>query len=198
MEDQPDEAAGRLVSSASRSTKARRLLWAGIQATLFRLSFHTMNGWRAFLLRSFGAKLENAASSGERHNFIIRGTLPSATWSSSATPPSFIASGTITVGNGAMISQQAYLCAGSHDYTQLSLPLLTPPVGIGAEAWICARAFIGPGVTVGAGAVVAAGAVVGKDVEAWMIVGGNPAKVIKKRELRQSTGSSIHPLSVNP
>ena len=41
-----------------------------------------------------------------------------------------------------------------------------------------------PGVTIGEGAVVAAGAVVTKDVEQWTVVGGNPAKFIKKRVLR--------------
>jgi acetyltransferase-like isoleucine patch superfamily enzyme len=41
-----------------------------------------------------------------------------------------------------------------------------------------------PGVTIGEGAVVAAGSVVVKDVEPWTVVGGNPAKVIKKREIR--------------
>ena len=49
--------------------------------------------------------------------------------------------------------------------------------------WIGARAIILPGVTIGEGAVVAAGAVVTKDVGPWAVVGGNPAKVIKMREL---------------
>jgi putative colanic acid biosynthesis acetyltransferase WcaF len=83
-----------------------------------------------------------------------------------------------------MISQEAYLCAGTHDHTDPALPLLTPPVLLGPDSWVCARAFIGPGVTVGAGAVVAACGVVVKDVEPWTIVGGNPAKFIKRREFQ--------------
>ena len=51
--------------------------------------------------------------------------------------------------------------------------------------WIGARAIILPGVTIGEGAVVAAGAVVTKDVEPWAVVGGNPAKFIKKRVLKE-------------
>src|ERR1035437_6699360 len=73
--------------------------------------------------------------------------------------------GKITLGDRSMVSQEAYLCAGTHDYTEVALPLLRVPVTVGKEAWVCARAFIGPGVTVGEGAVVAAGAVVVKDVE---------------------------------
>ena len=48
---------------------------------------------------------------------------------------------------------------------------------------IGARAIVLPGVTIGEGAVVGAGAVVTKDVEPFTVVGGNPAKFIKKREL---------------
>lgn len=54
-------------------------------------------------------------------------------------------------------------------------------VTIGNDVWIANGAFILPGVTVGDGAVIAAQAVVTRDVEPYTIVGGNPAKVIKKR-----------------
>ena len=87
----------------------------------------------------------------------------------------------VTLGERVTISQEAYLCAGTHDYTQLSLPLVTKPIVVGADAWICARAFVGPGVTVGTGAVVAACAVVMKDVPEWTIVAGNPAGYVKPR-----------------
>lgn len=56
------------------------------------------------------------------------------------------------------------------------------PVAIGNKVWIGFNATILKGVTVGEGAVVAAGAVVTKDVPAWMVVGGNPAKILKQLE----------------
>jgi putative colanic acid biosynthesis acetyltransferase WcaF len=179
-------ASRRLVSSASRSTKIKRLLWAGVEATLFRGSFHTMNGWRSFLLRLFGARVGRRC--------IIRRTVRTYyPWNVVIGDMCIIGDkaelyslGQITLGNGVMISQQAYLCAGTHDYTDISLPLMTPPIEIGAEAWICARAFVGPGVKIGKGAVVAACGVAVKDVEEWMIAGGNPAKAIKKRELKKT------------
>ena len=73
---------------------------------------------------------------------------------------------------------------GTHDYQDPSLPLLRLPIEIGAEAWVCADAFVGPGLTVGEGAIVGARAVAMKDVEPWTIVAGNPAKFIKRRELK--------------
>ena len=54
------------------------------------------------------------------------------------------------------------------------------------NVWVATGAVILPGVTIGEGAVVAAGAVVVKDVEPWTVVGGNPAKFIKKRGLTQN------------
>ena len=58
------------------------------------------------------------------------------------------------------------------------------PIVICDSVWVAAEAFIGPGVTVGQGAVVAARTCVVKDVEPWTVVGGNPAKVIKKRIIK--------------
>ena len=59
--------------------------------------------------------------------------------------------------------------------------MITAPILIEDQAWIAADAFVGMGVTIGQGAVVGARAAVFKNVEPWMIVGGNPAKPIKKR-----------------
>lgn len=87
--------------------------------------------------------------------------------------------GGITIEDGAMIAANFQLISNNHDLHDHQL-LVCKPVHIGRNAWIGAGATILPGVTVGENAVVAAGAVVTKDVEANTIVGGNPAKLIKK------------------
>ena len=63
------------------------------------------------------------------------------------------------------------------------MPLTTEPITIGQGAWICARAYVAPGIHVGSKAVVGACAVVTKDVGFGEIVAGNPAKFIKKRDI---------------
>ena len=63
------------------------------------------------------------------------------------------------------------------------MPLIGGPISIGEDAWVCARAFIGPGVKVGPGAVVGACAVVSKTVPDWTVVAGNPAREVKKRRI---------------
>ena len=89
--------------------------------------------------------------------------------------------GRIRLGDRAMVSQRVHLCAGSHDYLKPDLPLLKEPIQIGSDAWICADAFVGPGVEVANGAVVGARSVVLQDVAEQTVVGGNPAKFIKHR-----------------
>ena len=64
---------------------------------------------------------------------------------------------------------------GNHDWATTS----QKPVKISKGAWIGARAIILKGITIGEGAIVGAGSVVTKNVPAWTIVGGNPAKIIR-------------------
>ena len=89
--------------------------------------------------------------------------------------------GPVRIGDRVTVSHRAHLCAGTHDYTDAAMPLSKPEIVVGDEAWICADAYVGPGVKVGEGAVVGARAVVVRDVSAWTVVAGNPARVIKTR-----------------
>ena len=91
--------------------------------------------------------------------------------------------GQVSIGEHTVVSQDVYLCAGTHDYTKPNLPLLRPSITIGRGVWICAGAYIGPGVTIGDNSVVGARAVVVKDVPPRVVVAGNPARVVKKRAM---------------
>lgn len=89
--------------------------------------------------------------------------------------------GPITLGARVTVSQGAHLCAGTHDWLKPDRPLLKLPITIGDDAWVCADAFIGPGVNVGKGAIVGARAVAMKDVAPETTVVGNPARTIARR-----------------
>ena len=82
------------------------------------------------------------------------------------------------------IGEYCKIITGDHDICSLNFDLKESSIRIQDNCWIATGAMILSGVTVGEGAVVAAGAVVTKDVEPWTVVAGNPAKFIKKRELK--------------
>ena len=84
-------------------------------------------------------------------------------------------------GDRSTVSRGAFVCCASHDITSSNMELTHAPITIGHDAWVAGRAIIMPGVVIGDGAIIAAGAVVTKDVEPWTVVGGNPAKFLKKR-----------------
>ncbi|GLS34420.1 hypothetical protein GCM10010869_00080 [Mesorhizobium tianshanense] len=89
--------------------------------------------------------------------------------------------GKISIGKGATVSQGAHLCAGTHDYHDPKMPLIKAPIAIGRDVWICADAFVGPGVTVGDRAIAGARAVVMRNVASGTIVAGNPARIVGER-----------------
>jgi len=66
------------------------------------------------------------------------------------------------------------------------MPQTFAPIVVEDQVWIAADAFIAPGATIGQGAVVGARASVFKDVKPWTVVGGNPARFIKNREIKEA------------
>lgn len=164
--------------------KLRRLGWEVVWRLFFRTTPRwCLNGWRRFLLRLFGAKI----GKGVRIQGSAKIWQP---WRLAIGDNAWIDGGVnlysvdgIIIGANAVVSEGAFVCTATHDISKETFDLETRPVAIGDSAWICARAIVMPGVSVGEGAVVAAGAVAAKDVEPWSVVGGNPAKFIKRREI---------------
>jgi maltose O-acetyltransferase len=93
----------------------------------------------------------------------------------------------LTVGNNVDISSETNIFTWEHDIESPIFDSKGRPVVISDWAYIGTRVTILPGVTIGEGAVVASGAVVTKDVDPWTMVGGVPAKFIKKRPIVKYT-----------
>jgi putative colanic acid biosynthesis acetyltransferase WcaF len=96
----------------------------------------------------------------------------------------------VKLGAQAIVSQYAFLCTASRDYTDPEFGLIMKAIEVGEYAWVGARAFIGPGVRIGEGAVVGATASVYHDVPEWTVVGGNPARLINRRIVPSSETAS--------
>jgi len=89
--------------------------------------------------------------------------------------------GEIEIGERATVAQEAYLSAGSHDFSQTSMPLITAKITIGADVFVGARAFVLPGVTIGERTVIGACSVVTEDVPPDVFAAGNPCRVLRPR-----------------
>jgi putative colanic acid biosynthesis acetyltransferase WcaF len=175
-----DIAANRAARKWSRKELAGRLLW-DLAAPVFALSPRPLWGLRRALLRAFGARIGRNVHILPSVRITIPWNLDIGDEAAVGEGAILYALGPIRIGRQATISQYAHLCAGSHDFTRADMPLLKPPIEIGEGAWICADAFVGPGVTVGARAVLGARAVAMKHVAPGLIVAGNPARPIRKR-----------------
>ena len=93
--------------------------------------------------------------------------------------------GPVTIGNSVIFAQNVVMSGLNHSYEDISLPIskqkeITSPITIEDECWIGANAVITAGVTIGKHSVIAAGSVVTKNIPAYSVAVGNPARVIKQ------------------
>jgi putative colanic acid biosynthesis acetyltransferase WcaF len=91
--------------------------------------------------------------------------------------------GPVKIGSHTVVSQNVYLCAGSHDYKKPDLPLLRPPITIGDGVWVAAGAFICPEAVIGDNSVIGACSVVAGEIPPGVVAAGNPCRVIKPRPM---------------
>jgi putative colanic acid biosynthesis acetyltransferase WcaF len=161
--------------------RLRRLNWNICWALLYRTSPRPLHSWRSCLLRLFGATM------GANCHFYPS----SKVWA----PWNLICSDQVTAGDGAeiynpapvtlgshaILSQDAYVCAATHDYDDPAFPLIAYAMKIEAYAWVCARASVAPGVNVGEGAVLGLGSVATRNLDAWTVYAGVPAVKVKDR-----------------
>lgn len=95
--------------------------------------------------------------------------------------------GEVHLGNNVLMAPEVVFYTVNHEHGSLDVPMGqqgdTPmrPIYVGNDVWFGRRSMIMPGVTIGDHCIVAAGAVVTKDVPAYSIVGGVPAKVVGTR-----------------
>jgi putative colanic acid biosynthesis acetyltransferase WcaF len=166
---------------------ARRVLWGGVYILLFRPWPRRLgNGWRAYLLRLFGAKIGRNTLLSPTMKVMKPWELVIGDYSAIGDHVNFYNFCRTEIGSMTVISQGCYLCTGSHDHLDPQMPLITQPIAVGNDAWIAANVFIHPGVSIGTGAVIGACAVVTKSMPEWTICAGHPCKPIKPRILKNA------------
>lgn len=179
------------IGKVSWAVKIRRGAWNIACLLLFRpFPTRVFRGWRVLVLRLFGAEISKGAE-------VYSSVRIWAPWNLKMAQGSCIGPHTVCYNQamvileeGATVSQYSYLCTAGHDTSKLNTAgegLIVAPIVLRKGAWVGTRAFINMGVEIGENAIVGATASVYKDVEPWTVVGGNPAKVLKKRILRDAT-----------
>jgi putative colanic acid biosynthesis acetyltransferase WcaF len=166
-----------------------RSAWWLARVLVFRPTPRCLFAWRRLLLRVFGARIGAGAHVYPSARIWAPWNLEMGAHSCLGEEVDCYSVDRIIIGAHATVSQNAFLCTASHDIADPAMRLVTKPVTIGARAWVCARAYVGPGVSVGEGAVVAACAVAPRDVAAWTVVGGNPAREIGTRARATTPGA---------
>ncbi|BBZ56375.1 WcaF family extracellular polysaccharide biosynthesis acetyltransferase [Mycolicibacterium phocaicum] len=166
-------------------------LWWIVDALLVRPTPQFLYAWRRGVLRLFGATIGKGV-------LIRPGVRVTYPWKLIVGDHCWIGDNAViytidqvTLGDQVVVSQEAYLCAGTHDPRDVSFPVVASPVTIEPECWIAARAFVGPGVRIGRGAVVGACSVVQSDVPPATVVAGFPARAIQKRKPRLRPADSF-------
>src|SRR5487761_2751533 len=143
--------------------RIRRALWGSAWLILYRPSPRPLHGWRRFLLRAFGARIERGAHPYPSSKIWAPWNLTMHEHSCLADHVDCYSVAPISLGAHATVSQYSYLCSASHDYRDPAMPL------------VAADVFVGPGVRIGEGEVVGARSTVTRDVAPWTVVAGSPA-----------------------
>ncbi|MEM8603962.1 MAG: hormogonium polysaccharide biosynthesis acetyltransferase HpsU [Cyanobacteria bacterium P01_H01_bin.121] len=165
------------------------LLWWFLQAIIFPISLHSSHGVRVALLRLFGAQIgrDVVIRPTARFTYPWKVTIGDASWIGDDVV--FYSLDSITVGEHCVVSQETYLCTGSHDVQDPRFGLITAPIEIQSGAWVATDCFVGPGVTIGANTVVGTRSTVTKSLPAGQICYGTPCRPVKPRMMRPATQS---------
>lgn len=164
------------------SVRIRRGIWNLCRGLLFRFSPRPMFRWRAMLLRLFGAKLGPGCKIYPKVRIWAPWNLRCDDLVALADGADIYNPSPIHFGSHAIVSEGAYVCGATHLYNEPEFRMVSFPMEVGAYAWICARAIVGPGVNVGEGAILGLGSVATKDLGPFGVYVGSPAKKVKDRE----------------
>ncbi len=159
-------------------------LWWLIQAIAFPISPHPSNGFRCWLLRRFGAKIGEGVLIRPTARFTYPWKVEIGDCSWIGDDVVFYSLERIWVGRHCVISQNSYLCTGSHDISDPAFGLLTGEIAIGNGAWVASDCFVGAGVKIGANAVVGARSSVLADLPEGQVCWGTPCRPHYARSMK--------------
>ncbi|WP_286765765.1 MULTISPECIES: WcaF family extracellular polysaccharide biosynthesis acetyltransferase [Rhodopirellula] len=157
------------------ASRTKEFAWLTCRLFFFVLPIPLPSMIRAWLLRLFGARVGVGVviRSGVSISFPWRLSIGDNVWIGEGV--SILSLNQVTIESNCCVSQDAFLCTGSHDFSKSTFDLMTRPIVVREGSWVAARCFVAPGVTIGPGSMCAAGSIVLRDVPPLTTVLGNPA-----------------------
>ena len=161
----------------------KRVLWYFSNMLFFKTLLPFPSSFKSHLLRLFGAKVGQSVVIKPDVNIKYP-------WFLEISDHCWIGEGVwidnlanVKIGRNVVLSQDAYLLTGSHDYKKACFDLILGEIVLEEGVWIGAKATVCPGVTCKSHSVLAVGSVATSDLEAYTIYQGNPAQPKRKREM---------------
>jgi putative colanic acid biosynthesis acetyltransferase WcaF len=164
--------------------RVHRAVWSLVWKCLAAWTPPQFSPWRIVLLKLFGAQIHPGAAVAATIRVWLPRNLELGPHATLGPGVDCYNMAPIKIGARSVVSQRAFLCAGTHDIADETFPLRVRPITIGDDVWVASEAFVGPGVHLGDGCVLGARACAFEDLKEWTVYRGNPATMVKQRKLR--------------
>lgn len=166
----------------TRQEQVKKKIWEVTWALFVRwIPRGPLEGVQRWIYRLFGAEIPKTSYVYPSARVYMPWNLKMGPWSVIGSRARVLNAAPFVMGQNCTVSEGAFICCASHNISSNANEQVHKPIVMQNRSWVAAEAFVGMGVIIGEGAVVGARAAVFKDVEPWAVVGGNPAKFIKKR-----------------
>lgn len=164
--------------------KFRYALWLLISNIFFMTNVPYPNYLKVLILKIFGCKIgiNVVIKPWVKIKFPWMLTLGNAVWLGESVWIDNISD--VLVGNNVCISQGALLITGNHNYSSDMFELISKPIIIEDGVWVCAKAILIGGITIHSHAVLTINSMALNDLESYSIYSGNPAILIKNRNIK--------------
>ncbi|WP_407348909.1 WcaF family extracellular polysaccharide biosynthesis acetyltransferase [Congregibacter variabilis] len=155
------------------------MAWLLVKVIFFINPLPVPSRVRCRLLRLFGAQIGSGVviRSGVNISFPWRFRCGDNVWIGEGV--TILSLAKVQLGSNVCVSQQSFLCTGSHDFGKRSFDLIASPIKVGDHTWLSARTFVSPGVTIGAGTMCLPCTVVSSDLGEAIVAGGVPARELR-------------------
>jgi putative colanic acid biosynthesis acetyltransferase WcaF len=171
--------------SFSLGLRVRRVIWNMVWTCLAAWTPPQFSPWRILLLKIFGARIHPGAAVSASVRVWLPRNLELGPRASLGPGVDCYNMAPIKIGARSVVSQRAFLCAGTHDISDEKFALRVRPIIIGDDVWVASEAFVGPGVHIGNGCVLGARGCAFEELNEWTVYRGNPATIVKKRKFQR-------------